>query len=426
MSCETVMDIFKSNFTSLNLDRVHTFSTKKSVPYAYVLPKFKDIERMRPIVSYYNHPLKKSLNLASRALACVLKNADLDDFILWKTQDLNNEIRKINLKLRGQHGNNTKILPFCADIKNMYTELPHEDILKAVRFILEKCKSKTRRSNVTIEKCKQGDAIMGKSVITRTTHICFSFKEIEDICKFDLENIYFKSNGQILQQIRGVPMGSPCSPTLAICVCAYYEHLLTQKLKRYEFKNNTYDCTPIMGAIRYVDDLQAFIAFDKNDPESEELAKSIIQTMHKDAYHPDMKLKAESVSGKWPYLESHLQIISTIGIADKISITYNNKNLDSVIQDQKLKYLTLQHRESFMTKQQSYAKIIGQLHRIDKTVTDRRNKIIAVLEFMIIAKQNGYSPKLIAQCALKVFLKTDNRIWYEISQLVENIYKLWK
>ena len=79
-----------------------------------------------------------------------------------------------------------------------------------------------------------------------------------------------------------------------------------------------------------------------------------------------------------------------------------------------------------MTKQQSYAKIIGQLHRIDKTVTDRRNKIIAVLEFMIIAKQNGYSPKLIAQCALKVVLKTDNRIWYEISQLVENIYKLWK
>lgn len=63
-----------------------------------------------------------------------------------------------------------------------------------------------------------------------------------------------------------------------------------------------------------------------------------------------MKLKAENISGKWPYLESHLQIISKIGKADSISITYNNKNLESLLKNQKLKYLTLQHRESFMTK----------------------------------------------------------------------------
>ena len=79
-----------------------------------------------------------------------------------------------------------------------------------------------------------------------------------------------------------------------------------------------------------------------------------------------------------------------------------------------------------MTKQQACAKIIGQLHRIDKTVTDRRNKIIATLEFMMIAKANGYKEKIIAQCALKVFLKTDNKIWYDISQLIENIHKSWK
>ena len=111
------MDLFKSHYTSLNLEKIQTFSTNKSVPYAYILPKFKDIERMRPIVSYYNHPLKKSLNLASRALACILKHAELDEFVLWKTQDLRNEIDKINIKLRSTHGRNTKIIPFCADIK---------------------------------------------------------------------------------------------------------------------------------------------------------------------------------------------------------------------------------------------------------------------------------------------------------------------
>ena len=49
---------------------------------------------------------------------------------------------------------------------------------------------KTRREHVTIEKIKQGDVNIGKSAVTRTTHVCFSFKEIEDICKFDLENIF--------------------------------------------------------------------------------------------------------------------------------------------------------------------------------------------------------------------------------------------
>ena len=178
-----------------------------------------------------------------------MKNADLEEFVLWKTQDLNIEIKKINEKLINQYGSHTEIIPFCADIKNMYTELPHEDILKAVRFILNRCQEKTRRKHVTIEKSKQGDAFIGKSAITKTTHACFSFDEIENICKFDLDNIFFKSNGQILQQIKGVPMGSPCSPTLAICVCSYYEHLLMQKLRKYEFNNITYDCTPILGAI---------------------------------------------------------------------------------------------------------------------------------------------------------------------------------
>jgi len=175
-----------------------------------------------------------------------------------------------------------------------------------------------------------------------------------------------------------------------------------------------------------VADLQAFIAIDKNNNHTKELAEHIIQTIKNDTYHPDMKLKAEDTSGKWPYLESHLEIISKIGKADSISITYNNKNLESLIKNNELKYLTLQHRDSFMTKKQAYAKIIGQMHRIDKTTDDRRNKIIATLEFMMIANKNGYKTKTIAKCALQVFCKTDNKIWYDISFLLKEINRIWK
>ena len=76
-------------------------------------------------------------------------------------------------------------------------------------------------------------------------------------------------------------------------------------------------------------------------------------------------------------------------------------------------------------KQQACAKIVGQLHRIDKTVSTRKAKALATLEFLLIAKANGYSPKIIAQCALRVYLKTDKQIWYDISQCILNIKKYW-
>ena len=74
-------------------------------------------------------------------------------------------------------------------------------------------------------------------------------------------------------------------------LCEYYEHLLMQKLKAFEFQNHSYDCTSTLRAIRYVDDLQVFIVANKQDSSSIKLAKSIIDRIHYDTYHPDMKLK---------------------------------------------------------------------------------------------------------------------------------------
>lgn len=107
---------------------------------------------MRPIVSYYNHPLKSSLNITSRALAYILKKAELDDFNLWKTQDLNKSIYHKNTKSGSKHGKDTKIIPFYVDIKNMYNELLHDDILKTVSFVLGTCKRNLEDHMVLLKK----------------------------------------------------------------------------------------------------------------------------------------------------------------------------------------------------------------------------------------------------------------------------------
>ena len=61
-----------------------------------------------------------------------------------------------------------------------------------------------------------------------------------------------------------------------------------------------------------------------------------------------------------------------------------------------------------MTNQQACAKIIGQLHRVGETITDRKNMISATLKYVSIACANGYNIKPLAECAFKAFLSTNN------------------
>ena len=54
-----------------------------------------------------------------------------------------------------------------------------------------------------------------------------------EIVVTDIRTCYFKSLGVWLWQVVGVPMGSPGSPTYAICICAYCEYQFHQSLRDF-------------------------------------------------------------------------------------------------------------------------------------------------------------------------------------------------
>ena len=87
--------------------------------------------------------------MASRALAYVIKNSNTENFTLWKTGDMKTTFHNYQEKLQNKFGKNTGILAYMADIKNMYTELPHEEILKAIKFMLDRCKKKKHHEGNT-------------------------------------------------------------------------------------------------------------------------------------------------------------------------------------------------------------------------------------------------------------------------------------
>ena len=105
---------------------------------------------------------------------------------------------------------------------------------------------------------------------------------------------------------------------------------------------------------------------------------------------------------------------------DTITIQYNNKNYENLIQKNKLKIKTLTNRKTFMTSQQALAKIIGQIHRIRVTTHSYLNRFLAVKQFCVVAKYLNYSQNSISNALRHVALTTNESIWKIIDNKIVN------
>ena len=72
----------------------------------------------------------------------------------------------------------------------------------------------------------------------------------------------------------------------------------------------------------------------------------------------------------------------------------------------------MQHRGSFMTKQQAQAKLTGQLYRIQRTVSSETELLCAILEFKTIANHIGYANSELLTATKKMMGK--DPIWESI------------
>ena len=78
-----------------------------------------------------------------------------------------------------------------------------------------------------------------------------SLSQLSEVLKWDIAHIYFTLGDHILRQTEGVPMGSPCSPTLAVALCMHSEH---------HFIATHPDVVIYHGfEFRYIDDLLLFL-----------------------------------------------------------------------------------------------------------------------------------------------------------------------
>ena len=234
----------------------------------------------------------------------------------------------------------------------MFTELPHDEISKAVAWAIDQMSK--RRHHVSIPKTGRGGARIGIPYLDDDSQVRMSFDEIMSIVKFDLDNCFFKSGNQILKQNVGIPMGSPLSPILALIICAFYE------AKHKLSINNAY----ILEGERYVDDALFLTGADLTIPGDLAVAQHRL-IMAAGSYHENLVLEPELDQTDFNMLES--RVLFKPGKYGEMS--YNHKNAKFFSGEQETRLLKFQNFWSFTNPRAKKGVTMSTFMRIRKSAS---------------------------------------------------------
>lgn len=354
-----------------------------NIPYAYVLFKNKDIKKKRPIVSYATHPLKKTLNITCRALNHMIQTITPDHAMHCNMEtcvELKDRIKDFETRKKNEYGKNTRFAFIMGDVKNMYTELRHSTIKKAVDWIVTEFTKQTRRTEFTVKKRGKRGVTNGRATNTFTS-TTITIQQIKKIVDFDLKHAIFAVGDpelakNIYRQIIGVPMGSPLSPALAKITCMYFENIMLQKQKHEEISS--------IEGLRFMDDLLALGTFDCKSRDSRRMIKKQMEELTT-CYDERMSLEIEAESGigernepkETQYLQSNL-----IFKKNTIEMYENNKNALTIETEGKQKLLRFPHINSFAPTKQKIAICYQGAIAIERysTTRDLKKRQFASLE----------------------------------------------
>ena len=376
-----------------------------SLPYSYILHKMKDVERRRPLVSYRKHPFRRIFNVASRMITFIANTLETKHCNLSRCTDLLDRITKIQRLAHAKHGKHARFVYKMGDIKNMYTELRHEVIIKALDWALNTFRRQTRRNMLSATKYGRKGVYVGHT--TLDSEIKLSLAEIRKIVLFDLENAVFNVGSDTrLRQIIGIPMGSPISAALAPLVCIYFEHLYFSGLENAENES--------VHGIRYVDDQLALAFYNTSDPQSKLDAIHLVEELS-ECYDEKMTMENEACNyndsnsvihtSNFVFLEARVHFDG-----HTICSKHNNKNELSVREENKQKFFRYHHFDSFASRQQKIGAIIETLVRTSRYTSNfadlKESTRLCRRELSIL----GY-PKPFFNRALKKLRRTRPEIW---------------
>ena len=113
---------------------------------------------------------------------------------------------------------------FIKDIEGCYPHMPKEVIRFGMRDITKEIQRFMGYEAVEIPRKKTEQCRWKTGRKARKGSVVIPVQDLLDIMEFALDNTFIKNRkGNILQQTKGIPMGDPHSPGMAIITCAWME-----------------------------------------------------------------------------------------------------------------------------------------------------------------------------------------------------------
>jgi len=400
---DDIKKLWEIEYKKCNID-FGKIRLKGSIPYAYAIPKFKDFDRFRPIISYANHPLKNVYNIVSRGLMFLLEQF-APKSVLFKIKDL---LKNIKVFLESVQ-DNVDFYMLTFDIKNMYTNLPQKQISTAIMNLFQLAKHVKRTKWITINKRGVRGVRWGKYV-DRVSTVQIQYFELLKLVELDINNCYFKLGDQIMKQIIGIPMGGPTSPPCSIILCAMAEINWQKQLKHLHIFNNTF-------FTRYVDD-GLIITMNGVKYSAKQNAHLLLQILKK-LYPDTLTLLIESEGNEVDFLEMKLKIIN------KQILTYHkNKNYEHIRQGEGQKFLNLIHFQSFTPIQQKIGVVMGSMLRVTNLANTYTQKMLDALQLFWEFVFLGYNKKTLLKAIYKlehrnVFMNEQSKLWRDLRNIIK-------
>jgi len=184
---------------------------------AKLLPKNKDLLKLRPLVSYfhfYSRPLGK---VVSRCLTVLIRHfsKEWNTMELTHVKDLPKRLRILNQFPKWFDNDPASITFVKTDIKNQFTNLNKDEVLGALKFMLLEATSIMKRSFAIRRREKEKRSDHAGTGRTRDFwNVPFSI--VLRYAMFELETPFFRIGDDFFFQTNGLPMGGFLSANLAV------------------------------------------------------------------------------------------------------------------------------------------------------------------------------------------------------------------
>ncbi|GBG86226.1 hypothetical protein CBR_g41131 [Chara braunii] len=363
---------------------------------AYVLPKHKDLCRFRPICPTYSEPTIKAGRNMSRALNHMLFTLLRDwHFNLRYVSTVASRIDVFNRRLERWMKRGCELVSRSYDIKDMFSRLPHEEIVKSVEWLVDYHSSKARKF-VRVNPRGKGSNYGHTTGDDHWKKI--DLTQIVELVRFELKHTYTRATEVLLRQVVGIPMGKGTSPPLVCIMCAYAE---------YKFLRSMGDlCRDIFG-LRLMDDVSLIVLSRSDNDEDVER----INVSFEKCYPKNLTLKRTDDGGNSSkFLGMEMRTSKRPSYIGKVQLS---KNEEGIWGDEELEFKNGQDYNSWGSKQQKSAAIASYLHRIDRNTTLREEipmQVLTLKRELCIKK----CPKNFFERVLRRFTKGKDRMWESI------------